>query len=112
MPAHVVVAVQSHFVAGRNQLRRQVRGGEADLGARQQGAVAHGLEAVKGRSPGAPHLFQKTSLPEDPENGPAGVVRTQGQEEAGLDLMVGQHLHEGGHPLTKTLQGVHVDFDG
>jgi hypothetical protein len=38
------------------------------------------------------------------------VVGAQGQEEAGLDRVVGQHSHEGGHPLTKTLQGVHVDF--
>ena len=87
MPAHVVVTVQPDFVAGRGQLRRQVRGRGADQGGRQQGAVAHGLEAVKGRSPGAEHLLQKTSLPEDPEDGPAGVIGAQGQEEAGLDSL-------------------------
>jgi len=47
-----------------------------------------------------------------PQLAAAGMVGTQRQEEAGLDRMVGQDLHEGGHPPTKTLQGVHVDFDG
>jgi hypothetical protein len=38
------------------------------------------------------------------------MIGAQGQEEAGLDRVAGQDLHKGGHPLTESFQGVHVDL--
>ncbi len=34
------------------------------------------------------------------------------RKKLALTALAFQHFHEGGHSPTKTLQGVHVDFDG
>ena len=112
MPAHVVVAVQPHFVAGRGNQAGDLRGRGPDQGRGQQSAVTHGLEAIDRRRPGAPHFLQKACLPKDAPDSAAGVIRPEGQEEAGLDRLLGQNPEQGRHPLTITLQSVYVYFDG
>ena len=111
VPAHMVIAVQPQLMAGRNNQAGDLRGRGMDQGRGQQGTVAHGLEAINRWSPGAQHLLEKSPLPENPKDSTAGVVRPQGQKEAGPDPLLLQDLKQGGHPGSIAFQGVDIHLE-
>ena len=108
VPAHMVITVQAHLMARGGNAGQNLPGRGPDERRRQEGPITHGLEPIKGRSPGAPHLLQKTRLPKNPKNGAAGIVRPQSHKKTGLDPLGLQYLQQSRHPLPQTLQGVHI----
>jgi hypothetical protein len=65
VPMHVIITMQSQFMARRGHSPQNFSCSRADQRRRQQGTIEHGPESIERRRPGAPHFFQKSLLLKD-----------------------------------------------
>ncbi|OMP12490.1 hypothetical protein COLO4_03126 [Corchorus olitorius] len=110
LPEHVIPRVDARLETCLGNGSHFGSGFAADVGAGQQHAIHQRTKAVMLDDRRAGNLFQETGA-KGPAQRPAGVIRSEAEEEGRARLVLAQHAREVGHAFAGAAQGVDVDLE-
>ena len=109
MPPDVIVTVDAEFMALFDDLPDKLDILLRNSGPGQHEAVHKGLDAVRADNTGTARLFEKP-LAENALYGPARIVLSHGNEEAGFYRVPCKNIEKDRHPAAHAGKGIDINL--